>query len=56
MTSSSLHSTATARAQPQARSAYKAFIPITTGWSDNDIYGHVNNAVYTTWFDRCLYP
>jgi acyl-CoA thioester hydrolase len=54
MTSSPLQRAATPRAQPQSRSAYKAFIPITTRWADNDIYGHVNNAVYTTWFDTAV--
>ncbi len=44
----------TQRPQPQPRSAYKAFVPITTRWADNDIYGHVNNAVYTTWFDTAV--
>jgi acyl-CoA thioester hydrolase len=29
-------------------------VPITTRWADNDIYGHVNNAVYTTWFDTAV--
>jgi acyl-CoA thioester hydrolase len=43
-----------ARAAPQPRSAYRAFVPITTRWADNDIYGHVNNAVYTTWFDTAV--
>jgi acyl-CoA thioester hydrolase len=42
------------RPQPQPRSAYKAFVPITTRWADNDIYGHVNNVVYTAWFDTAV--
>ena len=33
------------------RSDYKAFYPVTTRWSDNDIYGHVNNVVYYSYFD-----
>ena len=33
------------------REAYKVFYPITTRWSDNDIYGHVNNVVYYAYFD-----
>lgn len=45
---------ATQRPQPQPRSVYKAFVPIATRWADNDIYGHVNNAVYTTWFDTAV--
>lgn len=33
------------------RAAYKVFYPIVTRWMDNDIYGHVNNATYYSWFD-----
>ncbi len=33
------------------RDEYKVFYPITTRWSDNDIYGHVNNVVYYAYFD-----
>ncbi len=42
------------RPQPQARSAYKAFRTIGTRWSDNDVYGHVNNVVYYSWFDTAV--
>ena len=42
------------RPQPELRSAYKAFFNITTRWSDNDIYGHVNNVVYYGWFDTAV--
>ena len=42
------------RAQPEPRSAYKAFRSISTRWSDNDIYGHVNNTVYYSWFDTAI--
>ncbi len=31
--------------QPDTRSAYAHFQPITTRWMDNDVYGHVNNVV-----------
>jgi acyl-CoA thioester hydrolase len=34
-----------------SRSAYRYFLPITTRWMDNDIYGHVNNVVYYAYFD-----
>ena len=42
--------------RPQAlpRSAYRVFRPIGTRWSDNDIYGHVNNVVYYSWFDTAV--
>ena len=42
------------RAQPESRSAYRVFRPISTRWSDNDIYGHVNNTVYYSWFDTAI--
>ncbi|MDR7094097.1 acyl-CoA thioesterase [Hydrogenophaga laconesensis] len=42
--------------RPQAlpRSAYRAFRAIGTRWSDNDVYGHVNNVVYYSWFDTAV--
>lgn len=30
---------------------YRYFLPITTRWMDNDIYGHVNNVTYYSYFD-----
>jgi acyl-CoA thioester hydrolase len=33
------------------RADYKVFYPISTRWSDNDIYGHVNNVTYYSYFD-----
>jgi len=33
------------------RSDYKVFYPINTRWSDNDVYGHVNNVMYYSYFD-----
>jgi acyl-CoA thioester hydrolase len=33
------------------REHYRVFYPITTRWSDNDIYGHVNNVIYYSYFD-----
>ena len=44
----------TTRAQPEPRSAYRVFRSISTRWSDNDIYGHVNNTVYYSWFDTAI--
>ncbi|MDO9133141.1 thioesterase family protein [Hydrogenophaga sp.] len=42
--------------RPQAlpRSAYRVLRPITTRWADNDVYGHVNNVVYYSWFDTAV--
>ena len=34
------------RPAPEPRSAYAVFRTIGTRWSDNDVYGHVNNVVY----------
>ena len=45
---------APARPQPESRSAYKAFRTIGTRWMDNDVYGHVNNVVYYSWFDTAV--
>lgn len=42
------------RPQPLPRSAYRVFRPIGTRWSDNDVYGHVNNVVYYSWFDTAV--
>jgi acyl-CoA thioester hydrolase len=42
------------RPQPEPRAAYKAFRNIATRWSDNDLYGHVNNVVYYSWFDTAV--
>lgn len=43
-----------AKPQPEHRGAYKAFRSITTRWMDNDVYGHVNNVVYYSWFDTAV--
>lgn len=40
--------------QPEPRSAYRALRTITTRWSDNDVYGHVNNVIYYSWFDTAV--
>ena len=42
------------RAQAEHRSAYRAFRDIGTRWCDNDLYGHVNNVVYYSWFDTAV--
>lgn len=42
------------RAAPQPRSAYRIFRDIPTRWADNDVYGHVNNVVYYSWFDTAV--
>ena len=43
-----------ARPEPGKRSDYRAFYEITTRWSDNDIYGHMNNVVHYSLFDTAV--
>jgi acyl-CoA thioester hydrolase len=42
------------RRGPEPRAAYAAFRPITTRWADNDVYGHINNVVYYSFFDSAV--
>jgi len=44
----------TERLAPEERAAYRHFTPIATRWMDNDVYGHVNNVVYYSWFDTAV--
>lgn len=37
--------------KPINREDYKYFNPITTRWMDNDVFGHVNNVTYYSYFD-----
>ncbi len=39
------------RAARLSRADFKLFRPIATRWMDNDVYGHVNNVVYYSYFD-----
>jgi acyl-CoA thioester hydrolase len=43
-----------ARPEPGLRSHYVEFMPIQTRWMDNDVYGHVNNVVYYSYFDTVV--
>ena len=36
------------------RADYRAFYPIATRWMDNDVYGHVNNVNYYSFFDTAI--
>ncbi|MDI9336517.1 MAG: thioesterase family protein [Gammaproteobacteria bacterium] len=36
------------------KSSFKYIKTLTTRWSDNDIYGHVNNVAYYSWFDTTI--
>ena len=49
-----MSATAPPRAAPQPRSAYRRFITLPTRWMDNDVYGHVNNVVYYSFFDTAV--
>ena len=42
------------RPEPRGRDNYRHFTTITTRWSDNDVYGHVNNTIYYQWFDSAV--
>jgi acyl-CoA thioester hydrolase len=37
-----------------ARADYPYFLAITTRWKDNDVYGHVNNVEYYSFFDTVI--
>ncbi len=39
---------------PETRAQYRHFLPIPTRWMDNDVYGHVNNVVYYSYFDTVI--
>ena len=45
---------AATKPHPQTRSDYRHFLPIATRWMDNDVYGHVNNVVYYSYFDTAV--
>ena len=36
------------------RDHYRHFLTIPTRWMDNDVYGHVNNVVYYSYFDTVV--
>ena len=42
------------RAPPGSRADYRHFRAIPTRWMDNDVYGHVNNVVYYSFFDTMI--
>jgi acyl-CoA thioester hydrolase len=42
------------RPAPHARGEYRYAQEITTRWMDNDVYGHVNNVVYYSYFDTIV--
>ena len=42
------------RAPLEGRGFYPVWRTIGTRWGDNDVYGHVNNVVYYSWFDTAV--
>jgi acyl-CoA thioester hydrolase len=38
----------------QTRADYRHFLAIPTRWMDNDVYGHVNNVTYYSYFDTAV--
>lgn len=40
--------------QQHLRRDYAHFQPISTRWHDNDLYGHVNNVTYYSYFDSAV--
>lgn len=43
-----------ARPQPDLRDDYRHWLSISTRWMDNDIYGHINNVQYFSYFDTVI--
>jgi acyl-CoA thioester hydrolase len=43
------------RAPIGTRADYPHFLAIPTRWMDNDLYGHVNNVVYYSYFDTVVH-
>lgn len=42
------------REAPPKRAAYEHFEQIQTRWMDNDLYGHINNVVFYSFFDTVI--
>ncbi len=49
-----MNTQAAKRPSPLRRSEFKAFRDIPTRWMDVDIYGHVNNVQYLSFFDTAV--
>ena len=41
----------TDRKEPDRLERYPYVVPITTRWMDNDVYGHINNVAFYSFFD-----
>jgi len=42
------------RPLPELRAGYRHFRAISTRWMDNDVYGHINNVQYYSFFDTVV--
>jgi acyl-CoA thioester hydrolase len=42
------------RLAPTTQADFTHFLAIPTRWMDNDVYGHVNNVVYYSYFDTVI--
>ena len=42
------------REAPETRDRYRHFLAVPTRWMDNDVYAHVNNVVYYSYFDTVV--
>jgi acyl-CoA thioester hydrolase len=42
------------RPPPDRRTGYPRHLAITTRWMDNDVFGHVNNVTYYSFFDTAV--
>src|SRR5438094_9880382 len=43
-----------ARPSMRSRAEFPHFVAIATRWMDNDVYGHVNNVTYYSYFDTVV--
>ena len=49
-----MNTPSTTAASLPGRADYPQFLAIPTRWMDNDVYGHVNNVVYYSYFDTVI--
>jgi len=42
------------RGSRATRDEYRFFHAISTRWKDNDVYGHINNVEFYSWFDTAV--
>jgi acyl-CoA thioester hydrolase len=45
---------AASREAPETKARYPHLLAVPTRWMDNDVYGHVNNVVYYSYFDTVV--